>query len=173
MTLLTFGFARRQTCVLTALGLVFVSAFICTEVFATNSVSGENVGPYHNSYLLELPGPIKTTIHEDIDQDGLTDVITIFGDTNPRLPARNMAVFFQEQEGFKGQPDLLVIIPDDMVVIDFGEVNSDASGLELLLLSGQDLRWVSLTRPAQILEAPQQMQDTGEILFPVESSLWK
>lgn len=99
------------------------------------------------STVLDLPGKVKHTFFEDIDRDGLVDIIAVCGGETAIDPSRNLFVFFQRSDGFDLLPDLDYDIPEDVSVIDLGDVRSDVPGQELLLLHANGVRWLALPRP--------------------------
>ena len=74
-------------------------------------------GPLHyESHLLELPGDVVLTFYEDIDGDGLHDVLAVH-ESRPgeeEEPPRHLVVYFQRQAGFLSGPDLLEAVLEDL-----------------------------------------------------------
>lgn len=114
------------------------------------TASGEPVdadGPLrYESFLLELPGKVELTYYEDIDGDDLVDVLGVFrGDDVDDAP-RNVVVYFQRETGFAPVPDQQYTVPDEVCLIDLGDVVEEAPGRELLLLDGHGVHWLPLGR---------------------------
>ncbi len=128
--------------------LLRVGALLLAAAPGARSAPVEVEGPLaFNSYLLELPGKVRFTYYEDIDRDGLTDVLAVYGNSDPKRPPRDLAVFFQRKDGFAPRPDLRLRIPDEVAVIDLGDVEESVPGEELLLLDGTGVDWFPLVRP--------------------------
>lgn len=101
-----------------------------------------------DSYLLRLPGKVHLTWYEDIDRDGLTDVLAVVAGPTREIPPRDLVVYRQRADGFPEQPDLRLRIPDRIAALDLGDVIEAAPGQELLMLDGGGIWWVSLSSTA-------------------------
>lgn len=163
----TFGEPVRIASSVAAAALVFSVLQLLPAAAA--EVRGD--GPLRfESHLLELPGDVVLTFYEDVDGDGLHDVLAVHEPPvgQEEEPPRNLVVFFQRPGGFLSDPDLLYRVADDVAVIDLGNVN-DAPGQELLLLTGQEIRWRSLPRPDSADPARQRLEGDGATLVTGQS----
>jgi hypothetical protein len=145
------------------------SGILESETAAADDVRGD--GPLHyESHLLELPGDVLLTFYEDIDGDGLLDVLAVHEPPpgEEGRPPRDLVVFFQRPSGFLSDPDLLYRVADDVAVIDLGNV-SDFPGQELVLLTGREIRWRSLPRPGSTEPVGQRLEGDGETLVKTRS----
>jgi hypothetical protein len=115
----------------------------------TNAAPVEADGPLaFESYVLTLPGRVELTYYEDIDEDGLVDVLGVYRGNDVDDPPRNVVVYFQRPDGFPTAPDLAYRVPDEVCVIDLGDVAADSPGRELVMLDGSSVRWLPLQRPS-------------------------
>jgi len=116
-------------------------------------------------FVLEPPGTIEFTHFEDIDEDGLHDILAVYALEGADEPARNLVLHFQRPEGFLVEPDISLRVPDEVALIDIGQVRTDVPGKELLLLTGGALHWMAIPAPGDgpIGAAP------GEVLIEIDS----
>lgn len=125
----------------------FLVAWLLPAV-ATASVATK--GPLEfSSHLLELPGKVELTYYADVDRDGLWDVLAVWRGDRFDDPPRNLAVFLQRTGGFPARPDVTWRIPDDVAVIDLGDVDPASPGEELLMMTGSAVRWIPLAAGAE------------------------
>ncbi len=80
--------------------------------------------PEYVKYSLNLPGPIINLTVEDLDGDGLKDIVAVcLYKPKGRPPERCFCVFYQRKgAGFKSVPDLSWVIDPEAVVYDVGDI---------------------------------------------------
>ena len=133
------------------LSLCLCGAVAVMLLLASTPASGQELkvkGPLEfESHRITLPGRVALSYYEDIDRDGLVDILAVHAGEDLREPPRNLVVFFQTDAGVSEQPDLWYRVPDDVALIDLGNVIAENEGQELLLLHADGVDWLALPRP--------------------------
>ena len=95
-----------------------LAAFSASPAFAAEA-------PHYNWYALHLPGQLINSAEEDLDGDGLKDIVAFSIYTDKRGGTyRVVSVFYQRRGGaFTSSPDQSWTLEDDAAVFDIGEVS--------------------------------------------------
>ncbi len=81
---------------------------------------------------LHVQGKVVGWLHEDLDNDGLEDIILL--QRNPRtspLPERFLSIFLNSPSGFASKADQRIHLPGGLILFDFGDIDGKA-GPELV-----------------------------------------
>ena len=101
-----------------ALSLWLTFLFCSLELAAQNGLSVID---------MQVSGPIKNYVIEDLDLDGRNDLIVSYvTDDKKKSKNRFLAVFLQTADGFQPEPNQIITVDDDAVLYDIANVTGDA-----------------------------------------------
>ncbi len=137
---------------------LFSILFIFT--FASNSFSGD----LYKIYDLEFNGEFWSYHVEDVNNDGLKDIFLFFGQKGKtNLNERWISIYLQNAQGYLKKPTQTFKVPDEIILIDFGDVTGDFKK-EFVFFTSQGIYFYKLNNHGYIL-SPQKLFRTESIFM--------
>ncbi len=90
-----------------------------------SSVVATARGGLFRSYDLRFDGELASYHIEDLNADGLKDVLLVLNKDKDHPDDKSFALYLQTDAGFSPQPDQVFAVPQDMVLFDIGDVAGD------------------------------------------------
>jgi len=125
--------------------------------FALFAASGED---FFSRYDLMVDGRLRYYLAEDLDRDGLQDILVVHLRGPKQEPQRWLSIFWQTEDGFPTSPQQSFQVADEALILDVGEVDA-SPGLEILLLTPGGVEYYPqiggrryLTQPRKLLSSP-------------------
>ncbi|MFQ5825042.1 MAG: FG-GAP repeat domain-containing protein [bacterium] len=116
------------------------------------------------TYCLETEGKIDSYHAEDLNNDGLKDIVVLtLRNEMDNSHARLVSVYFQDHTGFRLEPDQSFTLTDQVILFDFGDVAGDAKK-ELVFFARGGIFYYSLSDTGFSL-SPQKLFETESIFM--------
>jgi hypothetical protein len=126
---------------------------------------------------LKLRGNVTEVINEDLDGDGLLDVLAVNIDRSAEPPARRLAVYHQDREkGFSDSRRIEWDVPKDVAALDVGDV-APAPGLELVFITENGVSFASVSggrvgRRTELLQVQSVVAIASKRWLPYYNFVW-
>jgi len=124
-----------------------------------------------------LPGKVWDVVNEDLDGDGLLDIIAVTVDKSEYPPERVLSIYFQEKDaGFNAKKRVDWKAPANVAAFDVADVAA-SPGRELVFITEKHVSWASVTRSGvspikEMLEAPSVVAIPSVKEFPYYNFAW-
>ena len=134
----------------------FIYAAACLAAFFSVSAYAVGEVPRYEKFTLHLPGQLISSAEEDLDGDGLKDIVAFSVYTDRRGTYRVVSVFYQRKGGaFAASPDQSWALERNAAVFDIGEVSGGRKAICFLSPTGMSAYMPAgrgfNTRPTQLI----------------------
>ena len=110
-----------------------IHLLIATYAFAhQNNAQAARVG--FEEKIFRVPGELISVTRDDLDGDGLEDILVVYKREQQNENKKFIAIFFREAGGLPNSPNLAFSALKDAAIYDLGQLN-DAPGAELVYLT--------------------------------------
>jgi len=115
---------------------------ILVLLFTTNIFTQNKVNEFHQ-FDIYFEGELRNYICKDLNNDGLSDILTITSLKDKKKTKRIIGIYFQKTGGFSTKPEQLIDCPKEWISIDVGNIN-DTPENEILLTTDKGVFYLPL-----------------------------
>jgi len=132
---------------------------MCLFLFSINLDSQSRLSELFLRFEVIFEHPIENIFTEDLNQDGLKDLLIVTNAEEKRLHQ----IFFQKEAGFSQTPDQVLAHDESAILFDIGDISDEYSGKEIVYLTRDSLYCYHL-KESHYQQEPERLIDIPSIL---------
>ena len=140
--------------------------FLSIMLFSIHIASQKSFLRIFNRYELPVKEPINDIIVDDLNEDGLQDLLIITKSSEDK----KILVFFQKSSGFFKNPDQVLNIDKEAVSFDLGNITDEHKGKEIVYLTNRSVYYYYMNKNLYLQEPKKVMETISVFQSPTTQS---